>query len=72
MTEVFAIKDTKSGLFYQQKPRTAGWYDSLHGARFYIERGRAERTIKGGDHHVAYPGNRDLLVVPVRLSESSS
>lgn len=69
MTEVFAIKDTKSRLFYQQKPRTAGWYDSLHGARFYIERGRAERTIKGGDHHVTYPGNRNLIVVSIMLTE---
>ena len=69
MTEVFAIKDTKSCLFYQQKPRTAGWYDSLHGARFYIERGRAERTIKGGDHHVTYPGNRNLIVVSIMLTE---
>ena len=70
MCEVFAIKDEVSGLFYQQKPRTAGWYDSLHGARFYIERGRAERTIKGNDHHVSYPGDRKLIVVSVRLSET--
>jgi hypothetical protein len=67
--KVFAIKDLKSNLFYQQKPTTNGWYDDISGVRLFKEKARAEATIKANEHHVSFPGNRKLKVVTISLIE---
>jgi hypothetical protein len=60
----FVIRDTTTGEVYQLRPGRTGWYDTdLTYARRYKTREGAERTIKVGNHHVSYPGNRTLEIV---------
>lgn len=59
----FIIKDTETGEVYQLQHGRNGWYDrDPTYARRYRTREGAERTIKAGNHHVSYPGNRKLIV----------
>ncbi len=50
-----------------------GWYHPDIGrARIYTKRRYALKTIRDRGHHVTYPGNRILIVVPVKIEEIKS
>ncbi len=66
----FVIFDPAQDHFYLAKfNRETGWYGfSIGDARIYTTKAAALRTIARGDHHVAYPGNRRLTVLPITIS----
>lgn len=66
---MFVIRDKKSKEYYRQWCGPQGWYSpELDYARIYSLRAKAQQTIDQGNHHVTYPGNRDLEIVPVELN----
>lgn len=64
---MFAIRDRKTGSFYQAAACSTGWYGELGTARLFKTQDGALRTISKGDHHVSYPGDRFLHVVKVNM-----
>ena len=66
---MFVIKDTDAGTYYRKSCGPEGWYGPEIGhARVYQSRAAAQRTIDAGGHHVTYPGNRALEIVPLAMS----
>lgn len=67
----YAIKDRPTGRFFLTKhDARTGWYGEFGpGIRLYRSEGIADRAMKSGSHHVTYPGNRELAVVPIYLEE---
>ena len=66
----WVIKDTNINEYYRQRVGAMGWYGpSIDTARLYTNAEQAQRTIDVGDHHVSYPGGRNLVVKEVRMIE---
>ena len=66
----YVIKDSNTGEYYRQRLGSKGWYSSnIDNARLYAEEKPAHKTIADNGHHVSYPGNRNLNVVQVKLTE---
>lgn len=64
---MFAIRDRKTGEFYQSVVCKTGWYGDLGMARLFKTQEGALGTINKAGHHVKYPGDRMVHVVKVRL-----
>jgi len=70
---VYVIKDLNTNEYYRQKPGPKGWYSSnINHARLYSTEKIAQKTIDIGNHHVSYPGNRNLTIIEVILIELNS
>lgn len=66
----YVIKDINTHNYYRESPHK-GWYSpDVGSARLYVTESSALRTIEKDDHHVSFPGNRVLEVVPVTIQET--
>ncbi len=74
MSENYVIKCQFSQWYFCASCSAAhGWYHPDIGrARIYTKRRYALKRINDNDHHVAYPGNRILVVVPIKIEEIKS
>jgi hypothetical protein len=64
------IKDTDTGEYFRQRCGPSGWYSNdINHARLYSLERMAQQTIAADEHHVSYPGNRNLAVKQVQLVE---
>jgi hypothetical protein len=60
----FVIRDIDSKALFQSRSGRNGWYDhDATYARRYKTREGAQHTIDRGNHHVSYPGNRQLEII---------
>lgn len=65
---MFVIRDIVTEEFYRKSCGRTGWYGpDLGHARVYQSEAAAHRVIEVGNHHVTYPGNRSLEVVPLAM-----
>lgn len=61
--KAYAIRDRLTGECYAKRHTKTGWYTSdMTVVRIYSSPEAAQRVIASGNHHVSYPGNRDLEV----------
>lgn len=66
----YVIKDIDKNTYYQNHPTSNGWYsDNLYGAKIFLYKKGAEKTMNSNNHHVIYPGNRNLGVIPIKIIE---
>jgi len=69
----YAIKDLNTDEYYRQRLGSKGWYSfDINESRLYGNKKQAQRTIDNNDHHVSYPGNRNLIIVEIKLVEVAS
>lgn len=67
------IKCEFSQWYFTASVTPHGWYHPDIGrARIYTKRRYALKTIKDAGHHVIWPGNRILVVTPVKIEEIKS
>lgn len=66
----YAIKDLNTNEYYRQRLGSNGWYTfDINKSRLYGNKQQAQRTIDNNDHHVSYPGSRNLMIVEIELVE---
>ncbi len=66
----YVIKDVYTNEYFTVGATTHSWYHpEIYRARIYTKKKFALKTIQNGGHHVIWPGNRILLVVPIRIIE---
>lgn len=66
----YAIKDLNTNEYYRQRLGSNSWYTfDINESRLYGNKQQAQRTIDNNDHHVSYPGNRNLMVIKIKLVE---
>jgi hypothetical protein len=65
----WVIKDINTNEYFRQRAGN-GWYSTdINHARLYSNQRMAQQTITADEHHVSYPGNRNLAVKEVQLVE---
>lgn len=66
----YAIKDLNTKEYYRQRVGSDGWYSSdINTSRLYGKEKQAQKTIDDNEHHVSFPGNRNLVIVEIALVE---
>ena len=64
------IKDLSTNEYYRQRVGPHGWYSTnISDSRVYTSAIIAKRVIDKGDHHVTFPGNRNLGIIDVKITE---
>ena len=67
----YVIKDINTNQYYRQRRGSDGWYSfDINASRLYGKEKQAQKTIDDNDHHVSFPGNRNLIPVEVLLIEA--
>jgi hypothetical protein len=66
----WAIKDATTNEYFRQRVGPKGWYGlDIDTARLYTSDKQAQKTIDAAEHHVWYPGTRNLIIKEVKLVE---
>jgi hypothetical protein len=65
----WVIKDIDSGEYFRQRYSKSWYSKDINHARLYSLERMATQTIVANEHHVSYPGNRNLVEVEVRVTE---
>lgn len=66
----YVIKDLHTGHYYTNNVTPRGYYHpDIERARFYTKRVFAQNVMDANSHHVAWPGNRNIVSVPVKITE---
>ena len=67
---LWVIKDTNTNEYYRRSAGASGWYSAdINFARLFTSKNKAQQTINTNNHHVSYPGNRNLITKEITLNE---
>lgn len=66
-----AVKDLYTGHYYTGNATAHGYYHpQVDRARLYTRKVFANQAIALGGHHIEWPGNRNLVVVNIKVEET--